>query len=48
MKDYTDLADSLWGIMNECEGHRYGQKDYDITLDHIYEVVAHVREELLR
>jgi hypothetical protein len=30
-------ADCLRHIMSECEGHRFGQPNYDITLDDIYD-----------
>lgn len=38
---------ALWLIMGECEGHRFGQSGYDITLDHIYETAAHARDIIL-
>ena len=37
--DIASIANSLWVVMNECDGHRFGQRDYDLTLDHIYDVV---------
>jgi len=38
------VADALWSIMSECEGHRFGQAGYDITLDHIYETAVVARD----
>ncbi|HSX22690.1 MAG TPA: hypothetical protein VLE97_07970 [Gaiellaceae bacterium] len=38
----TDALDDAWqaiySIKQECDGHRFGQQGYDITLDHIYEM----------
>lgn len=45
------MSDALRSIMQECEGHRFGQSGYDITLDHIYdcaEVVLTENAELRR
>lgn len=42
--DAAEIANDLWSIMNECEGHRFGQSGYDITLDHIYEVASVARD----
>lgn len=33
---------AVWQIQQECEGHRFGEPDYDMTLDHIYELASGV------
>jgi len=40
------VVDAMWSVMSACEGHRYGQSDYDITLDDIYEVASAARSSL--
>ena len=43
-----EAADHLQHIMSECEGHRFGEAHYDITLDDIYDNAEHARGVLLR
>lgn len=40
------MSDAIRSIMSECEGHRFGQSGYDITLDHIYECAEVAAAEL--
>lgn len=39
-EDRFHLWSFLFSIQQECEGRRYGQPGYDMTLDHIYEQVT--------
>lgn len=44
------LRDALfsvtWTVINESEGHTFGKRGYDITLDHLHDVAVSAREVL--